>query len=74
MTYVYDEAASDPENGSSLIVYNAKTMSELPVAKVPIPQRVPYGFHAHHITEEEFQEQLKLPASVVDKFVHPLRT
>lgn len=74
VTYVYDEAASDPENGSSLIVYNAKTMSELPVAKVPIPQRVPYGFHAHHITEEEFQEQLKLPASVVDKFVHPLRT
>ncbi|KAK1425294.1 hypothetical protein QVD17_20645 [Tagetes erecta] len=42
---------------SSVTVIDAKTMSPDPVAIVPLPHRVPYGFHAFFVTEEEIQEQ-----------------
>ncbi len=29
-----------------------------PVARVILPHRVPYGFHCHHMNEEEFQAQV----------------
>jgi carotenoid cleavage dioxygenase-like enzyme len=42
MTYVYDKA----ESSSSLVVLDARDVSAGPLAKVKMPQRVPYGFHA----------------------------
>lgn len=41
MTYVYDSAT----DSSSFIVLDATDMSAPPVAEVPLPQRVPHGFH-----------------------------
>ncbi|PQP98953.1 hypothetical protein Pyn_27220 [Prunus yedoensis var. nudiflora] len=45
---------------SSIHVIDAKTMSSDPVAVVELPHRVPYGFHAFFVTEEQLQEQAKL--------------
>ncbi|MCC5638556.1 carotenoid oxygenase family protein [Nostoc sp. CHAB 5844] len=52
MTFVHDEAA----NTSELLVLNAQDVIAEPVARVLIPQRVPYGFHAAWITEKQLQE------------------
>ena len=41
MTFVYDEA----KETSELVLVNAKDITSKPVARVIIPQRVPYGFH-----------------------------
>jgi carotenoid 9,10(9',10')-cleavage dioxygenase 1 len=38
-------------------VYDAKTMSETPVAKVEMPQRVPHGFHGTFIHREQLQPE-----------------
>ncbi|PSS24461.1 Carotenoid 9,10(9',10')-cleavage dioxygenase [Actinidia chinensis var. chinensis] len=54
--FVHDEA-----NGKSAVnVIDAKTMSTDPVAVIELPTRVPYGFHAFFVTEEQLQEQAKL--------------
>ncbi|ESW05807.1 hypothetical protein PHAVU_011G211200 [Phaseolus vulgaris] len=54
--FVHDENA-----GKSFVhVIDAKTMSADPVAVVELPNRVPYGFHAFFVTEEQLQEQAKL--------------
>ncbi|KAL2490283.1 Carotenoid 9 [Abeliophyllum distichum] len=45
---------------SAVEVIDAKTMSPDPVAVVELPKRVPYGFHAFFVTEEQLQEQAKL--------------
>ncbi|GMY22436.1 carotenoid 9,10(9',10')-cleavage dioxygenase 1 isoform X1 [Fagus crenata] len=51
----------DENTGKSAInVIDAKTMSADPVAVVEMPHRVPYGFHAFFVTEEQLQEQGKL--------------
>ncbi|CAH2033460.1 unnamed protein product [Thlaspi arvense] len=42
---------------SCVNVIDAKTMSPEPVAVVELPHRVPYGFHALFVTEEQLQEQ-----------------
>ena len=42
LTYVYDKA----ENASSLVVLQARDVAAGPIARVKLPQRVPYGFHA----------------------------
>lgn len=39
---MHDEAA----NASYLAVFDARTMDATPLAKVALPARVPYGFHA----------------------------
>ena len=39
------------------MVYSARSMSSQPVARVPLPQRVPHGFHGYHIGEHEFKLQ-----------------
>ncbi|KAL1833320.1 hypothetical protein DCAR_0103407 [Daucus carota subsp. sativus] len=44
---------------SAVNVIDAKTMSPDPVAVVELPNRVPYGFHAFFLTEEQLQEQAK---------------
>ncbi|GMY22481.1 carotenoid 9,10(9',10')-cleavage dioxygenase 1 isoform X1 [Fagus crenata] len=54
--FVHDENAGK----SSVHVIDAKTMSADPVAVVEMPHRVPYGFHAFFVTEEQLQEQGKL--------------
>nr|ABS19630.2 carotenoid cleavage dioxygenase [Bixa orellana] len=51
----------DENTGKSFVnVIDAKTMSADPVAVVELPHRVPYGFHAFFVTEEQLQEQAKL--------------
>merc|ERR1719359_1296374 len=42
MGFLYDEA----KGTSELAIYDAKTMVQKPVARILIPQRVPFGFHA----------------------------
>ncbi|KEH19092.1 carotenoid 9,10(9',10')-cleavage dioxygenase [Medicago truncatula] len=54
--FVHDENTRK----SSVHVIDAKTMSADPVAVVELPQRVPYGFHAFFVTEDQLQEQAKL--------------
>ncbi|XP_057978629.1 carotenoid 9,10(9',10')-cleavage dioxygenase 1 [Malania oleifera] len=50
----------DENTGKSYVnVIDAKTMSADPIAIVELPHRVPYGFHAFFVTEEQLQEQAK---------------
>ena len=49
VTYVYDENTQTSE----LVVVNAQDISGETVARVIIPQRVPYGFHAAWVTEAQ---------------------
>ena len=49
ITFVYDQGS----NTSELVVVNAEDMTGEPVARVIIPQRVPYGFHGIWISEEQ---------------------
>jgi hypothetical protein len=41
-------------------VYDAKTMSPVPVSRVPLPQRVPYGFHGTFIPRDALLAQRPL--------------
>ncbi|MBW4563354.1 MAG: carotenoid oxygenase family protein [Mojavia pulchra JT2-VF2] len=50
LTFVYDEVA----NISELLVLNAKDITAEPVARIMIPQRVPYGFHGTWIDQTNF--------------------
>lgn len=47
VTYVYDEA----DGTSEFYVIDAKNMEGEPVARITLPQRVPYGFHGNFIEE-----------------------
>ncbi|KAK4759447.1 hypothetical protein SAY87_022578 [Trapa incisa] len=50
--------AHDENSGKSMvIVIDARTMSADPVAVVDLPNRVPYGFHALFVTEEQIKGQ-----------------
>ncbi|MBG1265996.1 carotenoid oxygenase family protein [Nostoc sp. WHI] len=49
MTFVYDEGSGTSE----LVVVNAQDVTGEPVARVIIPQRVPYGFHAIWVAGEQ---------------------
>jgi carotenoid cleavage dioxygenase len=42
MSYVYDHA----EQRSALVLLDARDVGAGPVARIPLPVRVPYGFHA----------------------------
>ncbi|MGJ5630215.1 carotenoid oxygenase family protein [Nostoc sp. CALU 1950] len=48
MTFVHDEDSDTSE----LVVVNAQDVTAEPVARVIIPQRVPYGFHGAWVAEE----------------------
>ncbi|MGB3761058.1 MAG: carotenoid oxygenase family protein, partial [Rivularia sp. (in: cyanobacteria)] len=52
MTFVYDSN----EDKSELVVVDAQNMTSEPVARVLIPQRVPYGFHGDWVSEEKLQK------------------
>ena len=47
MTYVYDHARSQ----SSFVVLDAQNIARGPIARVALPQRVPYGFHGEWIPD-----------------------
>lgn len=49
VTFVHDTT----EDTSELAVINAQDMTSEPVARVILPQRVPYGFHGAWISEEQ---------------------
>ncbi|MDZ8189292.1 MAG: carotenoid oxygenase family protein [Nostoc sp. ChiSLP02] len=48
MTFVHDENS----NTSELVVVNAQDVTAEPVARIIIPQRVPYGFHGAWVAQE----------------------
>ena len=54
LTYVHDESTGVSE----LVCYDAKTMNPKPIARVKLPQRVPYGFHSNFMNEQQFRNQL----------------
>jgi carotenoid cleavage dioxygenase len=47
LLYVYDPA----RNGSDFVILDAARFSGPPVAVVPLPQRVPFGFHGNWIAD-----------------------
>jgi len=53
LTFVYDTA----EGQSELVVVNAQDITADPVARLLIPQRVPYGFHGAWISHEHLATQ-----------------
>ncbi|KAH6707410.1 carotenoid cleavage dioxygenase [Verticillium dahliae] len=63
LTYVFDEAQLDetgacrPDAVSELWVIDAKSMRDV-VARVKLPQRVPYGLHGNWFGEEDISGQI----------------
>lgn len=49
MTYVYDRA----NDTSQLVLLDARDVANGPVARIALPQRVPYGFHATWVPASE---------------------
>ena len=49
MTFVYDESTETSE----LLVLDAQQVTDEPIARVLIPQRVPYGFHGTWISNAQ---------------------
>ncbi len=47
MSYVYDETT----DSSEFVILDARDLSEPPVARVILPQRVPFGFHGNWISD-----------------------
>ena len=63
LTYVFDESSQLKADGeakadakSELWIIDAKNMTDV-VAKIRLPQRVPYGLHGKWISEEEIEGQ-----------------
>ncbi|WP_071191701.1 carotenoid oxygenase family protein [Trichormus sp. NMC-1] len=54
ITFVYDQNSETSE----LVVINAQDITSEPVARVIIPQRVPYGFHGAWISEAQLSNSL----------------
>ena len=48
LSFVHDAAT----NGSSLVILDAHDFAKPPVAEVPLPQRVPFGFHGNWVPDE----------------------
>ncbi len=48
LAYVYDAS----REGSDLVVLDATRFSSPPVATVPLPQRVPAGFHGNWVPDQ----------------------
>lgn len=56
LTFVYDTR----EGTSELVVVDARQMSDAPVARILIPQRVPYGFHGAWVSDGQIAGQAAL--------------
>lgn len=54
LTLIHDHQ----ENTSELLVIDAQNFTAEPVAKIMIPQRVPYGFHSVWVSEQQLQNQV----------------
>ena len=52
VSFVHDEESDTSE----LVIINAQEMNAEPIARVMMPQRVPYGFHGTWITEEQLAQ------------------
>ncbi|MDB9318220.1 carotenoid oxygenase family protein [Nodularia spumigena] len=52
ITFVHDEALQKSE----IVVVNAQDVTAEPVARILIPQRVPYGFHGTWVSEEQLSK------------------
>ena len=48
LSYVHDAAT----NGSRLVILDAHDFGKPPVAEVPLPQRVPFGFHGNWVPDD----------------------
>jgi len=55
MTYVYDEE----EKTTELWIMDALKMKNTPLARIVMPQRVPYGFHGIWLPESDIEQQRK---------------
>ena len=53
MLYVHNTAKCE----TWMVVYNAQTFDQQPVARAKIPVRIPYGFHGIHLTEQQLALQ-----------------
>ena len=68
LSYVFDESQLDssgeclPDARSELWVIDAKNMTDV-VAKIILPQRVPYGLHGNWFSEEEICGQRSVAAT-----------
>lgn len=52
----------NPSTSESIwTLFDAQSFSSTPVAELLVPSRVPLGFHAAWITEDQFQKQLHTP-------------
>eukprot|EP00884_Botryococcus_braunii_P002267 jgi/Botrbrau1/12040/Bobra.0293s0016.1 len=56
LTFVTDVKTGE----SALHIYDAAKMVEKPVCRVPLPHRIPYGFHALHMSDTQLHMQLPL--------------
>jgi carotenoid cleavage dioxygenase len=54
MSYVYDATT----NSSEFVILDARDLSEPPVARVILPQRVPFGFHGNWIGDHAVRAAL----------------
>ena len=75
LSYVFDESQLDPSTGecrpdarSELWVMDARNMKDV-VARVVLPQRVPYGLHGNWFSEEQIRDQraVSSPRSLPDE-------
>ncbi|KFA55900.1 hypothetical protein S40293_06921 [Stachybotrys chartarum IBT 40293] len=68
LTYVFDESQLDEDGEcrynatSELWVIDAKGMEDI-VARIKLPQRVPYGLHGNWYTEEDIRQQRPFEAT-----------
>ncbi|AUT04551.1 9-cis-epoxycarotenoid dioxygenase [Nostoc sp. CENA543] len=53
ITYIHDTIT----NKSELLILNAQNINSEPVARIMLPQRVPYGFHCGWVSEEQMASQ-----------------
>jgi carotenoid cleavage dioxygenase len=49
LSYVHDAT----RDASELVVLDARDLSEPPLARVALPQRVPYGFHGDFVPDTD---------------------
>ncbi|BFZ64965.1 hypothetical protein YB2330_006127 [Saitoella coloradoensis] len=70
---VYDEARLDPVTGdapdddpdaSSVWIIDAKTFSLPPIAKIRIPQRIPFGLHGTWVSRQQLESQENIQINV----------